>query len=335
MRKQVLAAGVVGVCAASFAACGGSSHSPGAPETPRVLQGQTVSAIDGSGMSAVNVQVGTHQAVKTDDAGNFQVDVGSTGTFAAVITGTSIVERRTSVTGPSTERARLGIIPASYDLDAFNEMFRSANNRLQRWTTQPSLVIVASVMKYANGAEQFPATSEALTDDELASLASDLKNGLALLTGGTFTAFASVDIEHPASGDQVTMRRTGKIVMGRFTGITTLANTIGYGSWAEQTDGTVVGGSMWLDRDFDKGDGRRSLLRTHELGHALGYNHVTVRPSIMNPSIGPEPTDFDRAGAVIAFQRPVGNVAPDSDPSSTPRTFSITEGGARWHAPIQ
>jgi hypothetical protein len=92
---------------------------------------------------------------------------------------------------------------------------------------------------------------------------------------------------------------------------------------------------MWLDRDFDKGDARRWLLRTHELGHALGYNHVTVRTSIMNPAIGPEPTDFDRAGAVIAFQRPVGNVSPDTDPSSTPRTFSITEGGARWHAPIQ
>jgi hypothetical protein len=133
----------------------------------------------------------------------------------------------------------------------------------------------------------------------------------------------------------VAVRRPGKIVIGRYTGITTLANTIGYGSWAEQPDGTVVGGTVWLDRDFDKENTRRWLLRTHELGHALGYSHVTVRTSIMNPAIGPEPTDFDRAGAAIAFQRPVGNTSPDTDPTTTPRTFSITEGAVRWSAPIR
>ena len=74
---------------------------------------------------------------------------------------------------------------------------------------------------------------------------------------------------------------------------------------------------MYLDRDFDRDDNRRRLLRIHELGHALGYQHVESRSSIMNPSIGPEPTEFDRAGAVIAFSRPVGNRSPDVDPSST------------------
>ena len=31
----------------------------------------------------------------------------------------------------------------------------------------------------------------------------------------------------------------------------------------------------------------------------------------MNPAIGPEPTDFDRAGAIVAFQRTPGNRSPD------------------------
>ncbi len=316
-------------------ACGGSSSNPAAPETPRVLQGQTVSAIDGSATGVVTVQIGTHFAVQTDNAGNFQVDVGSPGTYPAVVTGASVVERHTAVNGPSTERTRIGIIPASYDLQAFNEMFRSANNRLQRWTTEPSLVIVASVMKYTNGGEQYSATSEQMTDDEVSALVSDLRNALALLTAGTFKTFANVTIERPTDGDQVSVRRPGQIVIGRYTGITTLAHTIGYGSWAEQPDGTVTGGSVWLDRDFDRDDSRRSLLRTHELGHALGYNHVTARTSIMNPAIGPEPSDFDRAGAAIAFQRPVGNVSPDTDPSVTARTFSVSEGGARWSPPIR
>jgi hypothetical protein len=87
---------------------------------------------------------------------------------------------------------------------------------------------------------------------------------------------------------------------------------------------------MFLDRDFDRNDSRRRLLRIHELGHALGYRHVTSRTSIMNPSIGPEPTDFDGAGAVLAFQRPVGNRSPDVDPSSSSRTFATTGAAARW-----
>jgi hypothetical protein len=111
-----------------------------------------------------------------------------------------------------------------------------------------------------------------------------------------------------------------------------MQRTIGYGSWAEKPDGSIAGGAMFLDKEFDRDDSRRRLLRIHELGHALGYQHVNSRTSIMNPSIGPEPTDFDRAGAIIAFQRPVGNKAPDVDPSSsnTPRMFSTTENATRW-----
>ena len=88
---------------------------------------------------------------------------------------------------------------------------------------------------------------------------------------------------------------------------------------------------MFLDRDFDHSDNRRRLLRIHELGHALGYQHVTSRTSVMNPAIGPEPTDADRAGAVIAFQRPPGNKSPDIDPSSSSlRTLATVGGPARW-----
>ena len=319
------------------AACGGSgSKNPTAPDSPRVLQGQTVSAIDGAATGVVNVQVGNHFVIQTDANGNFQVDVGGPGTYGAVVTGSPVVERHTTVTGPTSDRTKVALIPATFDLQAFDEMFRTSNKRLQRWTTRPSVVVLGTVMKYVNGnTEQYEATGERVTDDEVAALLGHLNEGLALLTAGTFTSFGAVDIERPQQGDQVSVRRAGKIVVGRYTGISTLAHTIGYGNWAEQPDGTVIGGSIWLDRDFDRDDARRRLLRIHELGHALGYSHVTVRTSIMNPAIGPEPTDFDRAAATIAFQRPVGNTSPDTDPASGPRTFSISDGSARWSTPIR
>ncbi|MGH8638915.1 MAG: hypothetical protein ACREUZ_17405 [Burkholderiales bacterium] len=300
-----------------------------------MLLGQTVSAIDGSATGLVSIQLGNRFAIQSDAEGHFQVDVGGPGTYATAVTGSKIVERHTSVTGPTADRTKISLIPSSFDLQAFDEMFRGSNSRLQRWTTRPSLVVVGAVMKYVrSNTDRYEASGDRLTDDEVALLVAHLTEGLTLLTGGTYPSFASVEIEWPQPGEQVTVRRQGTIVIGRYNGINTLAQTIGYGSWAEQPDGTVAGGSIWLDREFDTDDARRRLLRIHELGHALGYNHVTLRTSVMNPAIGPEPTDADRAGAAIAFQRPVGNTSPDTDPTASARTFSVAEGTPRWRVLI-
>jgi Matrixin len=299
-----------------------------------VLQGQAVSAIDGTAPGAVSVQVGSRFGIQSDENGYFEVDVGAAGTHTLTVSGNKIVERQTTVTTPTADRAKVTVIPSTFDMAAFSEMFRSGG-RLQRWTTKPSLVIVGSIMRYVSGnTDRFQATGERLTDDEVTRLLEHLNEGLFLLTAGNYTTFASVTVEWPNAGDEVAVQRTGSVVIGRYTGVRAMTNTIGYGSWAERPDGTIVGGSIWLDRDFDRDDARRRLLRIHELGHALGYNHVTARSSVMNPAIGPEPTDFDRAGAAIAFQRPVGNVAPDTDPGLSTRTFSVSEDAVRWSTPI-
>ena len=91
----------------------------------------------------------------------------------------------------------------------------------------------------------------------------------------------------PSGKQGTSVVRAGAIVVGRYNGVQTFVSTIGYGRWAENGDGSVVGGAMFLDSRFDKQDDRRRLLRIHELGHALGQLHVETRPSIMNPSIDP------------------------------------------------
>lgn len=295
-----------------------------------MLEGQAVNALDGSAGPGVSVRVGDSRAVVTDAAGAFQVDVGAAGTYAAVLHGGAFVDRETSVAAPG-DRARLSLIPSSFDLDAFDQMYRTSHGQLQRWTTQPRLVLVATVMNYrgANG-DEYAATREQMTDDEVSLMLAHLAEGLTMLTGGTYSSFASVDIERPSSDARVSFARDGKIVVGRFNNIVAFASTIGYGSWSERSDGSIGGGALFLDSDFDRTDARRRLLRIHELGHALGYQHVTSRPSIMNPSIGPEPSDVDRAGAIIAFQRPPGNKSPDVDPVSTAHTSLTAEVPPRW-----
>lgn len=314
---RTLHTAAIGLATVVIAACGSSSPS-GPSDSPNsgVLEGRAVSAVDGAAAASVSVNVGA-RSVTTDANGYFRVDVGGPATHALRARGTSIVERETAVTGPGAEPARVSLIPASFDLEAFDQMFRP-NGALQRWTTRPSLVVLASVMSYTSSArDEYAATAEQFTEDELAQLQMHLTEGLSILTAGTFPAFANVEIERPAAGTRVSVNRPGKIVMGRYHGIVSFANTIGYGQWATTADGSIGGGAMFLDSDFDKNDGRRRLLRIHELGHALGLMHVLQRTSVMNPSLGPDVSDFDRGAATIAFQRPVGNRSPDVDPSGS------------------
>jgi len=295
-------------------ACGGSSPAgPSEGGGAGVLEGRTVNAIDGAASPDVAVAVGSWNTT-ADSNGYFRVDVGRVSSYKTSVHGNGIVARETMVTGPGPEPARLSLIPASFDLKSFDEMFRP-NGGLQRWTARPGLVVLASVMTYVNWAkEEYNATAEQLSDEEVEALVAHLTEGLSILTSGTFTTFASIEIERPSAGKSASVSRPGKIVVGRYNGIVA-ADTVGYGQWALGGDGSVGAGAMFLDRDFDKRDGRRRLLRIHELGHALGLMHVTNRPSIMNPVLGPDVSDFDRASSSIAFQRPPGNRAPDVDPS--------------------
>jgi hypothetical protein len=318
-------------------ACAGSSPSAPSSGGASAARAQAVSAVDGSAIAGISVKVGDQSWVTPDASGYFPSDM-QAGDYSVLVQGDAVVERHTRVNLGAGAPAKITLIPTSFDLAAYDEMMRSANSRLQRWVTQPSLVLIQSVMQFTGGyGEQYTASSENLTDDEANEMIGHLSEGLVLWTAHAYDTFASVNVERHAEGDRVSVYRPGQIVVGRYKDLRGLGLTIGYGTWAENPDGAVVGGTVFLDRVFDRDDGRRRLLRIHELGHAHGYKHVTRRTSVMNPTIGPEPTDFDRTAATIAFQRPVGNVAPDTDPGSAPfsQGRSLTTGAVRWATPTE
>lgn len=306
-----------------------TSAAPGAPATTsRTFEGQTESAPDATFLAGISVTLGTLQAT-SNASGFFTVENAAAGTTSIDLTGPSIVDRHTDVRVPSGGVVRFGLIPSSFDLAAYNEMFRGSHDRLQRWIGAPSLVVLTSVMKFENSeATTAEATGEQMAPGEVDSMIRDLTDGLAALTANTFTAFAQVTRESTGVGARARFNRNNQIVVARFRDLRTATGSVGFGRWAERDDGVVTGGVMFLDGSYDATSEKRKL-RTHELGHALGYKHVTIRTSIMNPVLGSDVTDFDRQGASIAFQRPVGNRAPDFDPAGSVRP--LTAGGdAHW-----
>lgn len=312
---------LIALLAIFLTACGSGSPSSPSPggSTSQSLRGATVSAIDGQPIPSITVKIGSQTAV-SDMNGAFDVLNVNQGSQTVVLTGAAIIERQTTVSIPSEGPARASLIPAAFDLAAFDQMFRG-NGQLQRWTSAPGLVVFTKVMQddTFSGGDAYHATGDQLSEAETSLMVEHLTEGLGLLTGNTYTAFSSVELESPSSGDRVSTMRSGKIVAGRFKGVQSLANTIGFGRMSIESTGRIVGGALYLDNDFDRTSDKRRLLRIHELGHGLGYLHVTSRPSIMNPAIGPEPTTFDRQGASIAFQRLPGNQSPDTDAGTAPR----------------
>ena len=195
------------------------------------------------------------------------------------------------------------------DAAALREMLEGTAGRREMWKAAPDLVVVEQVLDYNIGGvvSGYAAGKDALSAGEIQLLALDLTEAVQDLTDGAFTRFRSISVETVAPGDTVRVIRPGAIVVARYRGLREITGNIGYGGRSTR-NGTIRGAAVMLDADFDRRSDQRFLLRTHELGHALGYHHVASRPSVMNPKVGSGLTDFDR-NAIRYATHPLRQIA--------------------------
>jgi hypothetical protein len=313
--------GFIGAALAA-AACGSSTSpapSPASePASPATAVAQTMVQTIDAQTNAVATGVtasGDGLQISTTPSGGIRLvaDSASSPTWPVAFQGGGFLNRQTSVRVPGPD-AVVSLIPSAFDLTSFDQMFRTPF--LQRWVSAPPLVLERRIVQYVSEtADSEPAVGTLMSDAEYASLVADLTWALPQLTGGTFQDFASVT-SRTSSGSNVFLSTPGQITVVFVEGLHLATGFQGYSRWRYQNDGTVTAGVVTLDHSFSQYSGSPFVrpLRAHELGHALGYNHVTGRTSIMNATVTIlQPTQWDLDAARIAFGRHPGNRSPDND----------------------
>jgi hypothetical protein len=302
-----------------------------------MVTGTTTNAVDGSAVQGISFTVSGTLLGASGANGTFAVGFPAAGTNRASLAATGFVTRETGVTAPGGP-VTISLIPTSFDLTAFDQMFRHSSSGLTRWRSAPGLVLERRVVQFTQVcAQSYQAIDDLITGSEADSILTDMRDGYTMLTDGRLGGLASVEQQTADAGATVVPRVSGKIVVMRGAGLTTATGFWGYACWSTTGDGEVTGGFIIVDRDFDKSTSpslapfHRSL-RMHELGHTLGCQHVSGRTSVMNSNARTEPNDFDRQSARVASLRPTGNRTPDIDPSTH---IATTAGRARqtltWH----
>ncbi len=334
---------LLGICLA-LTACGSKAPTsatppaqPGAPPPAGSARSvvRVVDAITGGPVAGVTAVLDSQTMAASDAAGQTIVWANQAGQYTVTFSGASAIARTTAIKVPAAETP-VSMIPGSFDLVAFNQMFRPSQ-KLQRWTSAPPLVILTRAVQYEGNYANSPVVlPDELSDSDRQALVADLSDGFATLTDRQLGGFTEVRFESPAVGSRIDVMRTGTILVARCKGLTSGSSYWGYGRWALASSGAVVGGNVMIDEDFDAGStvysAYRRSLRIHELGHALGYNHVTSRQSVMNSSARLEPNTWDLQAVHIAFQRAPGNVDPDNDPASV--SLNVRTGSTTWSPPI-
>lgn len=299
------------------------------PDPSVQVIGRAVDVLTGIGVAGVTVTGDGVTATPSDGGGRFSATASASGPNprSVSLSGPRVVERLTHLPVPGQDLI-VSLIAATFDLAAFDQMFRDPV--LRRWTTAPPIAIERRALEFTDvNMADGVAVEDVMTTDELDGLVDDLSWALPQLTGGRFMAFERVSHQSAEAGARVALLNIGQITVARVVGLEAATGRWGWGRWLYDESGAVMGGIVMLDRDVERRGGPYlRALRSHELGHALGYAHVSGRESVMNASGRIEPTLFDRDATRIAFQRKPGSRSPDVDPE--PGRSVQTVGRPRW-----
>jgi hypothetical protein len=316
MRRFCIAGAV-----AVLAACGDSSSStPAGPTNPgppqpqpqtQSIAGRITDVVTGDGVAGATVVVGSAQSVTTGADGSWRVDVGPpSGDRLLTRIDAGVYQRReTYVTWTNSARQNVAIdlLPdqAPFSLDFYRELVRdglespTALEPVRRWTTNPNIYL-----RTVN-----PKTGAPLSTAEVDTLLQNVRDAITQVSGGL------LNVGTVESGTAARPERVGTINIEiefepdedycgtAFVGANPGAVAFNYGRCASQCGGNPLGPE----------------LIAHEIGHAIGFWHVSSGVMQAEDFVDCGTINFtqtERLHGSIAYRRPSGNLDIDRDPSS-------------------
>lgn len=316
---------------AALAACGGSPVSPSpepAPNPPSGYStaGRLVNVLEvGRGVEGTIVLEGS-EPITSDVNGSFAVRSETSGAFRVTITVPGYFERQTGISVPGSP-ADISLIPASFEMETYNQLARTAwdvwseGMKSIRWVIAPRLIVYTRLLDCSTE-EDIVVLSDEIAEGDIAGAISAMRRTLDALSGGVFPDFSEIVREPSQVGERRNLRDArwdGAIHAGACKSITRWGQDVdGGGAVTRHSAPFVVSGGLALWKATISGV-RRQQVQMHEFGHALGLGHTfTHVPSIMsyNPSGKSfDVTWFDRQAGRILYRRPPSHRAPDIDPA--------------------
>jgi hypothetical protein len=315
---------VLVLAAASHTACGGGSSpqpTPTPSPTPQpspqpaewTINGQIVEYGTGRGVSGGEMTADITGTVSVEGNGTFKISSTATpAIFHVRIDAPGFVTRETYVRGAAGARTNLVISvirnAAPFSLDFYRELVRNSAEGdvlepLTRWTARPNI--------YLRTVDQ---NGKAIEPEVLDSVTQSLRKGVVDWSSGTLSV-ATFE-----KGSATRERTNGWIVVN----ILRDRNSPYCGqSYVGAPDGQI---ELWDDRCSCGSKKIGGSLVSHEVGHAMGFWHVTDKKAIMAPVGDNCPTgiltDDEKYHAKLAYDRTPGNVDQDVDPEAASLSMS-------------
>ena len=280
--------------------------------TSILLAGRLVDQFDGHALSGLTVQYAGKSAT-TDGSGRFTIPgTASSSLTTLTLSGSGVYKR---VTFAETGDSQWQVVPASFSMTAFNDVARDEyGSGTVRWVGAPTVYV--------------DTRPEGFTSPDLSTWISEVKVQAAEFisdwTGAKIQpATVIVTSNPPRDFSPATIVIHFSEDDSRYGGN---SNFIGATRMSYTSAGTVSSAAIWLRYlGYSGNAGKRKGILGHELGHAMGYGHMTSGTfSFMEPSLGTKTdlSSFDIQAASLLYSRAPENTSPDTDNWDSYRSLS-------------
>ena len=301
-----------------LASCGGGGSSSGTPTNPgpsqpqtRSITGRITDLMTGNGVAGATVTVGGASPVTTGSDGSWRVDVTPTASdrLLTTVSAGGFHPREAYVSWTNNNRTDVGInlLPdrAPFVLGFYRELVRnsleggSSLEPLRRWTANPNIYL-----RTFN-----PKTNQPLAPSEVDALLQNVRDAVTQLTGGLLSVgtVESGVAERPERLGTININilyePDGDFCGSAFVGANPGSVDFNYGRCDRACGGNPLGPE----------------LIAHEIGHALGFWHVSQGVMQAEDFVNCPVVNFtttERLHGSVAYRRPSGNLDIDKDPQS-------------------